>query len=205
LRSVVTSLMALCNENELRPPTYHGNPKNPKLLSLSVWRTPFNKLGQFVMDLHGWLVENQISYMFDSVVMQPVICKTSEEVRLHGLKKKMYLNFYLCDWTRENIINLTEKKFSSGAENYYIPTLAEIINDLEAEIECMEYEEACVDPVAPRYSGRKTNKSFRAPLISAEQALEVMSNLGIGESMQQSIATALGLVPNKEEASCEEG
>jgi hypothetical protein len=198
LRSVVGALQALVmagEEDKRRPPTYYPNPNNPALVAFSIGRVPLDQLAGFLTTLHEQLGTNQIGVMLDAVVFKPVAYKSAEDAKNHSLKKTMFLNFSLCTWTREAMLRLTAEKCPND-KFYDVAALIPILDQLDADIEVVKFENQCGESERPRRpnSNRKPSKPLRAPLISVEQAMSVMESLGLGSAAEK-LLPALGIMP----------
>lgn len=197
LRSVSKNLQAL-SEGADRAPTYGPNPRNDKHICFSTPALPINKIGAFLEESHVELEKAQLGTMLDNVMLRPVTYRSADDVRKWSLTKKAYVNFFVCDYTRDAIATAT-KSAMPDSENYPLPLLIEILDKLEADVESLEFENNCEEETP-----KPRRKPVRAPLFSAEQALAVMSQLGLGDGAQK-VAAALGIVPAKTEEPDAEG
>lgn len=193
LRVLVAALQALVpgDEKSRRSATFCGNPNNPALTAFSIGRVTLDKIGDFVSKLHAQLALDEIGVMLDAVVLKPVIYKSAEDVRNQSLKKTMFVNLSLCKWTRERVMQAVASQCPN--DKYYdIDVLPAILDQLDSDIEVVEFEQNCEGVEYPR-KNRKQDKRFRSPLISAEQAMAVMRSLGI-EGAAKELLPALGFV-----------
>jgi hypothetical protein len=205
LRALVSALKALVDTGEKgRPATYYPNPNNPALTAFSVGRVPLDKIAVFLGGLYEQLATNEIGVMLDAIVLKPVIYKSAEDARTHSLKKTMFVNLSLCTWTREAIARMT----TAAAPNdkfYNIDLLIPILDQLDADIEVVKFENECEDNDRPqRPKTRKQSLKFRNPLISAEQAMAVMESLGIGGAADK-LLPALGFMSKPEKKEVPDG
>jgi hypothetical protein len=193
LRLLVSALKALVTEcGELgKYATYYPNPGQRVLTAFRADRIPINKISEFLGGLYTQLAANEIGVMLDTVVLKPLVYKSAEDARNMSLKKTLYVNLSLCTWTRENIGRLTVAA-APNDKFYNVDLLVPIIDQLDADIEVVEFERSCVD------TDRPSRKRIKAPLLSKETAMKILGDFNM-EGIAPSLLPALGIM-NKEES-----
>lgn len=198
LRTLVGALVALATDNREKgkSATYYPNPNNPALTAFSIGRVPLDRIAAFLGELYKQLALNEIGVMLDAIVLKPLIYKSREDARNHSLKKTMFINLSLSTWTREAIARMTTA-VAPNDKFYNVELLLPIIDQLDADIEVVKFEQSCEDnDRAPRRTARKKPTLYR-PLITPEQAMQVMEQLGIGDAAK-TLLPALGIYSKEE-------
>lgn len=202
--ALLTGIVATSN-GKGKPATYFPNTNNPVLTAFTLAHVSLEKVAALLSGLYEELASTQIGVMLDTVVIKPgaITYKSADDERLNSLKKKVFINLSLSTWTRENIGRLTVAA-APNDKFYNVDLLSPILDQLEADIEVVKFEQDCegYDAPAPsRYSQppRKPQPRLRAPLIRVEEAFKVLEQFSIGGSAAQALCAELNSVSKTEE------